>query len=187
MAKRQLSDKEKAERLEFIRAEVIKRFGNDRGSVRKAAESFKINYSQFANTLNGAVKPTERLLQELGWVDPEFITPLGNKWTAGDIIEVEISENAKYLRNKMLNLMPHLDYRRQEAKFLCDAVSRLIELIYSQPEKYLTFRELTEREKEQAEICAQINRRVERSALASAGHTSDMTGDNINSLFEGME
>ena len=185
MAKRQLTERERAERLEFVRGEIIKRYGTGHGSVRQAAEGLKMNYGQFANILNGTLRPTEKLLQTLGYVDPDFVTPTGNKWTMGDIIEVEITENAKHLRNKMLNLMPHLDYRRQEAEFMSGAVSRLIELIYAQPERHLKFRELTEREAAQMENCNAIN--IDPASLAASGHESDMTGDNINSLFEGME
>ena len=184
MAKRQLSEREKSQRLEYVRGEIIKRYGNERGSVRKAVEALKMNYGQLANILNGAVRPTDKLLSDLGYIDPEFITPLGNSWTAGDIIEVEITEKAKHLRNTMLNLMPHLDYRRQEAELMCGFFSRLIELVYNEPEKHLKLRQLTALEQSQMANIQSINK-PNAISLATSGHESDMEGDNFDSMWKG--
>lgn len=184
MAKRQLTEREKALRLEYVRGEIIKRFGIERGSVVEAAKTLKMNYSQLANTLNGAIKPTEKLLSDLGYVDPDFVTPTGNKWTMGDIIEVEITEKAKHLRNTMLNLMPHLDYRRQEAELMCGFFSRLIELVYNEPEKHLKLRQLTALEQSQMANIQSINK-PNAISLATSGHESDMEGDNFDSMWKG--
>lgn len=143
---RKLTNKEQAEGREFIKSSLKSKYGEDRGWLTIAAKDLDINYTQLSNIVNGKTNVTKALLEKFGYVVPDWISPLGNPWTTGMIIEVEIDASAKSDLKKMLMCHPEYEFDAQAAAIYSRHFSRLVKDIVKNPQAYLRVRDKTAEE-----------------------------------------
>jgi hypothetical protein len=166
---RKLSEKEKLEAKTFVITALQRQYGSDAGWLTIAAKDLKMNYSQLANIVSGRTMPTRALLDRVGYVTPAFITPLGNPYTTGVIIEVELDSDARALINDMRRFFPEYEWDKQYPKILSKMVSDAVRVIRAKPQNYLKIREKTPEERKLWDDIAASDARTKTQVLPALG------------------
>lgn len=191
--------KQREHQIEFFTTEIKKRYGSDRGYIQAAAKDLGVNYTQFSSIVRGVLPPTAKLMKHLGYIPLEASTPLGMTYggksmRGGEysVFEVELSREGSDIRKKLLEWgdYEHWNWSEQEARILSRAVYSALCDIFANPGKWdVIFKPKSQRQldAEKAWAAHEASFAEKEKALLAAGHESDMAGDNIANLFEGME